>query len=146
MPDSFKASNSSLVHSHLPHLPPPTKQGSMEMIHNPQFIQQSHQNVFNDSMKEFRNFERAINCPNEADINNNSLVINEISIIDNQLETSAKEFDERKQDILAHTTFGENMNQSQVNQAQQIRLYNNLVDDYVHGKERRPTGGSQSYF
>ena len=39
-------------------------------------------------MKEFQNFDRAINY-NEADANNNSLVINEISIIDNQLESSA---------------------------------------------------------
>ena len=117
------------------------------MIHNPQFIQQSHQHVFNDSLKEFRNFERAINCPNEVDINNNSLVINEISIIDNQLETSTKEImEDRKQDLLAHTTFGEKMNQSNVNQDQKKRLYNNLVDDIVHSKEMRLGGRNDSYF
>ena len=64
--------------------------------------------MFTDSLKEFHNYDRAINY-NEADANN-SLVINEISIIDHQLESSAKECDERKHELLAHTTFGENMN------------------------------------
>jgi len=64
--------------------------------------------MFTDSLKEFQHFDRVINY-NEADGNSNSLVINEISIIDNQLENSAKEC-ERKHELLAHTTFGENMN------------------------------------
>ena len=42
--------------------------------------------MFSDSMKEFKNYEKAINCITEPEMNGNtenSMVINEISIIDN---------------------------------------------------------------
>ena len=87
--------------------------------------------MFTDSLKEFQHFDRVINY-NEADANNNSLVINEISIIDNQLESSAKAYEERKHELLAHATFGENMNQSAMQQAQKTRMYNNLVNDHAY--------------
>lgn len=51
-----------------------------------QFIHKMIPHMFSDSMKEFKNYEKAINCITEPEMNGNtenSMVINEISIIDN---------------------------------------------------------------
>ena len=92
MPDQYNGS--SMIHQNLRQLEYlPQKQNSFEMNMYPgQLVHKMIPHMFSDSMKEFTNFEKAINCITEPEMNvntDNSMVINEISIIDNQHDNSA---------------------------------------------------------